>query len=175
MSTWRPMTERDIPNVMLIANEVHCDLPEQESVFRERLPLFPKGCIVLVGLEPEGEEEEVRGYVISFPIRYGKLPGLNEQLGQIPRNANQYYLHDIAVLPEFRWKGAAAEGMRQIMKVACLYPTTCLVSVYGTVPFWGRFKFTPEPRIDAIMEEKLQSYGTDAAYLVYRSIPSKAF
>ncbi|KAH6844528.1 hypothetical protein B0I37DRAFT_377721 [Chaetomium sp. MPI-CAGE-AT-0009] len=167
MATWRPMTDSDIPGVMRVADEVHRDLPEDEAVLRERLGLFATGCMVLV----EAESEEVGGYIMSFPIRYGELPALNEQLGEIPKNANQYYLHDIAILPWFRGRGAAAEGVSRIMEVASRYPSTCLISVYGTVSFWDRFGFTPEP-VDAAMAEKLRGYGTDATYLVYRNIPS---
>ena len=163
MATWRPMIEGDIPGVMRVADEIHPDLPEHEPVFRERLKLFPKGCIVLA------QGDDIGGYVVSFPIRHGKPPALNQLLGEIPPDANQYYLHDLAILPMFRGRGAAAECIGRVLEVAKRYPTTCLISVYGTVPFWGRFGFTPEP-VDAAMEEKLRGYGADATYLMRQNI-----
>jgi GNAT superfamily N-acetyltransferase len=156
------MTEDDITAVMYVANEIHHELPEHEPVFRERLQLFAEGCLVLV------ENGEIGGYVVSFPIRRGKPPSLNEMLGGIPQAADQYYLHDLAILPGFRGRGAAAEGIGKILGVAERYPTTCLISVYGTVPFWDRFGFTTEP-VDAAMEEKLRGYGADATYLTRKN------
>ena len=158
MATWRPMTDSDITALMAIADEIHRDLPEAEAVFRERLHLFPEGCLVLV------EHDSVGGYAVSFPIRRGRPPALDAMLGEIPHDADQYYLHDLAILPRFRGRGAAAEGIGKVMEVAKRYPTTCLVSVYGTVPFWERFGFAPEP-VDAAMEEKLRGYGEGATYL----------
>ncbi|KAK3291453.1 uncharacterized protein B0H64DRAFT_246098 [Chaetomium fimeti] len=166
MVTWRPMTESDIPGVMRVANDIHRDLPEHEPIFLERLKLFAEGCMVLV----EADGEEVGGYIVSFPVRRGKPPALNELLGVIPQDADQYYLHDIAILPGFRGRRAAAEGIGRTLEVARRYPTTCLISVYGTVPFWARFGFSPEP-VDAAMEEKLRGYGPGATYLTHQNGP----
>ncbi|AEO59436.1 hypothetical protein MYCTH_2307768 [Thermothelomyces thermophilus ATCC 42464] len=176
MAIWRPMTERDLPGVMRVADEIHRDLPERESIFRERLGLFPEGCMVLVSEEGEEEKkgrEEVGGYVVSFPIRHGRPPALNQPLGgdAIPPDADQYYLHDIAILPALRGRGAAARCIARLLDgVARRYPTTCLISVYGTVPFWTRFGFAPEPvDDDAAMRDKLRGYGPGATYLVRRN------
>lgn len=152
------MTDSDLPGVMRVANDIHRDLPETEAVVRERLNLYPAGCFVLV------DNEEVGGYIMSFPVRHGKPPALNTLLGEIPPDADQYYLHDLAILPGFRGRGAAREGIGKVLEVAKRYPSTCLISVYGTVPFWGRFGFTREP-VDAVMEEKLHGYGEGATYL----------
>ncbi|KAK4038410.1 acyl-CoA N-acyltransferase [Parachaetomium inaequale] len=162
MAAWRPMIVNDIPGVMRVADEIHRDLPEHEPVFRERLELFPDGCYVLA------QDNEIGGYVVSFPIHHGKPPALNQILREIPADADQYYLHDLAILPAFRGRGAAAEGIKKVFEVAKRYPTTCLISVYGTVPFWERFGFTPE-LVDTVMEEKLRGYGADATYLVRRN------
>ncbi|KAK3898572.1 hypothetical protein C8A05DRAFT_47153 [Staphylotrichum tortipilum] len=159
MPSWRPMAPNDIPGVMRVGDEIHRDLPEAEAVCRERLALFPEGCLVLV----DGEGA-VTGYIISFPIRRGKPPALNELLGAIPADADQYYLHDLAILPCSRGQGAAAEGVGRVLGVVGRYPTSCLVSVYGTVGFWARFGFVPEP-VDAVLEGKLRGYGEGATYL----------
>jgi predicted N-acetyltransferase YhbS len=158
------MTENHIPGVMRVADEIHPELLEHEPAFRERLSLFPKGCMVLV------DGEEVGGYVVSFPVRHGKLPALNAVLGEIPQDADQYYLHDIAVLPALRGQGVAGDAIRQILELAKQYPTTCLISVYGTVPYWHRFGFVRGP-VDAAMEEKLRGYGPGATYLIHQNRP----
>lgn len=189
------MTERDLPGVMRVANEVHRDLPERESIFRERLVLFPEGSMVLVPEEEEngkGREEgnddgsdnvsnsgSVVGYVVSFPIRHGRPPALDQPLdeGAIAPEADQYYLHDLAILPAFRGRGAAARCVTHLLNgVARRYPTTCLISVYSTAPFWARFGFfAPDPvdggdEDEAAFREKLRGYGPGAAYLVRRNV-----
>ncbi|KAK3305124.1 acyl-CoA N-acyltransferase [Chaetomium strumarium] len=169
MSTWRQMRPSDLPSVMRIANEIHHALPESETVFRERLRLFPTGCFVLCSDSRRGE---IGGYVMSFPIRRGKPPALNSQLGEIPPDADQYYLHDLAILPAFRGRGAARDAVGRVLDVArgLGYDTVCLISVYGTVLFWKRFGFeAPDPgQVDEVMREKLRGYGEEATYLVRR-------
>ena len=153
------MSASDIDSVLRIADKVHPDLPESEYVFTERAELFPEGSLVLV------DGDEVCGYVISHPIRHGQPPPLDSRLGEIAADADQYYIHDLAILPQYRGRGLAAECMSQIRAVANRYATTCLVSVYGTALFWGRFGFVPEV-VDTPLMEKLRGYGEDAVYLV---------
>lgn len=152
------MSVGDVNGLLRVADEVHPDLPESDLVFAERVKLFPDGCLVLV------EGNEVCGYAISHPIRHRQPPALDSLLKEIAPDADQYYIHDLAILPKFRGRGLAAECVRKLLTVAERYPTTCLVSVYGTAPFWGRFGFVAE-KVDTILSEKLLNYGDDATYL----------
>lgn len=158
MATWRRMSLDDIADLLRVADEVHPDLEEGDYVFAERVKLFPEGCLVLK------EGDEVCGYAISHPIRHGQPPTLDSLLGEITPDASQYYIHDVAILPRFRGLGLAGECVRRLLEVAKRYPTTCLVSVYGTVPFWSRFGFVTEP-VDGSLSDKLREYGEDATFL----------
>ena len=162
MAVWRNLTLDDIEGLLRVADQVHPDLPESDYVFAERVKLFPQGCLALV------EDGEVCGYAISHPIRNRQPPNLDSLLGEIAPDADQYYIHDVAVLPRFRGQGFAAEAIKKLLEIAKHYPTTCLVSVYGTAPFWGRFGFTPEP-VNSALAEKLRNYGDDATYLSRRT------
>ena len=164
MAAWRPMSEDDIGGVMRVADMVHPDLPERDCVFTERVKLFPEGCLVLV------EGQEVCGYAISHPICEGQPPELDSLLEEMATDASQYYIHDIAILPRFRGQGLAAECVNKLLNVANHYPTTCLISVYGTTAFWGHFGFIAEP-VDASLSEKLRHYGQDAIFLTRRNRP----
>ncbi|KAI1092479.1 acyl-CoA N-acyltransferase [Rostrohypoxylon terebratum] len=170
MFEWREMSVDDIDGLLLVADMVHSGLPESREVFTERVKLFPEGCLVLVDLV---ESDKVCGYSISHPIRHQEPPALNTMLGEIASDADQYYIHDIAVLPEFRGKGLAAECIDKLLAVADRYKTTSLVSVYGTSPFWGRYGFVPEP-VGAALLEKLRQYGEDAVYLSRTNSPPAA-
>ena len=157
MTAWGPMAAKHIDGVEALAGRVHPGLPESRAVFAERLALFPAGCLVLEA--PEG----IAGYAISHPIRRGDPPPLGKLLAALPADASQYYIHDLAVAPEARGAGAAAAGVGRLLAVARPYPTTALVSVYGTAPFWARFGFRATQ--DA-MGDKLAPYGADAVFMV---------
>lgn len=156
--SWRGVTVSDIKGLLRVADAVHPDLPESEEVFSERVALFPEGCLVLV------ETGQICGYAISHPIRRRHLPALDSRLGQIAADADEYYIHDVAILPALRGCGLAAECVGRLLDVAGRYLSTCLVSVYGTTSFWSRFGFVPVAA-DVMLAEKLRGYGADAVLM----------
>jgi len=162
------MTLDDIPKVVQVADRVHPGLPEGEYVFAERMKLFPKGCLVLALVD--GSMSKILGYAVSHPIRYHQPPALDSLLREIPPDADQYYIHDVVVLPEYRGHGSAAKAVQMLLEVAgeYKYETTCLVSVYGTGSFWRRFAFDEEQ--DERLREKLRGYGEDAVYMSRRNL-----
>lgn len=164
MASWREMVAGDIAGVMRVHDQIHSALPERVEVFRERLSLFPGGCWALA------DGQDICGYAISLPIRHGQPPALNSLLGQIAPDADQYYVHDVAILPKSRGGSLASIGINNILAVAKDYPSTCLISVYGTASFWGRFGFVAVP-IDEALSSKLRGYGHDATYLVRQRDP----
>ncbi|KAK4172768.1 putative gcn5-related n-acetyltransferase [Triangularia setosa] len=156
-ASWRPMSSNDIPAVMLLADKIHPDLPESASIFAERIKHFTDGCLVLAG-------EEICGYIMSHPIRKRCPPALDSLLAEIPQDADQYYIHDVAILPTLQGRGLSADGIRRVLTIAQSYHTTCLVSVYGTFGFWSRFGFEAKMG-DPEISSKIQGYGADALYL----------
>ncbi len=162
MATWRRLLVDEIRPLLEVADQVHPDLPESAEVFTERVKLFPEGCLALV----RDDDGKLCGYAISHPVRARQPPALDSLLREIPSDADQYYIHDVAILPGFRGKGLAAEAIWQLLGVARRhnYQATCLVSVYGTAPFWARFGFVAE-NADAALAEKLKEYGEDVVYM----------
>ncbi|KAL8973658.1 MAG: hypothetical protein Q9197_002085 [Variospora fuerteventurae] len=157
---WRQMSVNDIESLFRVAHLIHPGLPESDKVFAERVRLFPEGCLALV----ECERDKLYGYAISHPTRRRQPPALDRFLVAIASDADQYYIHDLAILPEARGRGLAQECINKLFGIAQRYPTTSLVSVYGTAPFWGRFGFVPE-EIDEGLKTKLLDYGDGATYL----------
>ena len=159
-ATWRKLSVDDIKSLALIADKVHPVLPEGDEVFTERVQLFPEGCLGLF----EHQSNELCGYAISHPIKRRQPPALNSLLQNVATDADQYYIHDLAILPRFRGRGFANDCMKKLSATAEQYPTTCLISVYGTERFWGLFGFIPV-QIDNDLQKKLHDYGDDAVYL----------
>jgi GNAT superfamily N-acetyltransferase len=163
-ATWRPLTLKDIDSLILIASQIHPGLPERAEIFAERVKLFPKGCLALT----DHNTKDLVGYAISHPILHHLPPELDTLLGEIERNADQYYIHDLAILPGYHGRGNAREAMESMLKVAERYKSTCLVSVYGTAGFWRRFGFVPVD-VEESMKIKIEGYGKDALVLERKS------
>ncbi|KAL4875785.1 acyl-CoA N-acyltransferase [Aspergillus karnatakaensis] len=162
MATWRPLTPADVSSLMQIADTIHPGLPESAQVFTERINLYPEGCLAL----KLNDTDQLVGYAISHPIRHSQPPALDTLLGEIPSDADWYYIHDVAVLPELRGRGVAGECVRRLLGVATGtgLARTCLISVYDTEGFWGRFGFAREV-VEEGMMAKLNGYGDGAVYL----------
>ena len=146
-AVWRPLSAGDITSLVQVAEKIHPDLHESDEVFAERARLFPQGCQGLFD-----ETGGICGYIVSHPIRKCEPPALNQLLGEIRPDADQYYIRDFAILPEFRRYGLAHQCLHESLEiVAKEYATTGIVSVYGTGDFWGRYGFKA-PVIDEVLE-----------------------
>ena len=170
-SHWRQARSADLPDITEIAARIHPGLAERDEVLAEKMRLFPDGCMTLVA------DDAIVGYGLSHPWKLRQIPGLDDFLGALPADADCLYLHDVAVLPEYRGRqtaGSYIATIATIAKSASLGSASlgsaslgflALVSVYGTNSFWARFGFravTP----DAALRAKLASYGETAKYMI---------
>ncbi|HEY9056023.1 MAG TPA: GNAT family N-acetyltransferase [Aurantimonas sp.] len=152
------MLAGDLAGVAGLAERVHPDLPEDVAVFRDRLRLYPRGCLVL------GEADgPVLGYAIGHPWRDGAPPKLDTVLGVLPEHADCFYIHDVVVAPEARNAGHSRVVVETLLELAAVYPCTSLVSVYGTTPFWSRFGFRDAS--ETLPPGALGAYGADARFM----------
>jgi len=159
---WRAMSAYDLPAVAEIAGVVHPKFPEAPEVLAERQSLYHNGAYLLeIGERPAG-------YVLSHPWRFGTLPALDSLLGEIPLDADTYYIHDLALLPVARRIGAATFITNALAKHARAraFPTMSLIAVNGSAGFWGRheFELADVPHLN----EKLMSYENEARLMVRR-------
>ncbi|EUC48166.1 hypothetical protein COCMIDRAFT_88151 [Bipolaris oryzae ATCC 44560] len=158
---WRSLTPSNLPTLSHIAATIHPDLAERDAVFLERITLFPKGCLGLFD-----DSNTLWGYLVSHPIRYQEPPELDSLLGEITQDVDQYYIHDLAILPEARGSRLAQEGVEKVLGTAAqAYKTSGLVSVYGTTSFWRKFGFEKPDVVSVKLGEKLVGYGDGAVYL----------
>ena len=159
---WRAAERSDLSAIVMIASRVHPAFPEHESVFQERLTLYPTGVRVL---ETEGE---IGGYVISHPWRAGSVPALNSLLHAMPDDANTFYMHDLVVLPAMRGFGLARVIVENLASHALSegFPTMSLVAVNESTRFWQRLGFAVAS--NQAVAEKLGSYGEAARLMVRR-------
>ncbi len=160
MADWRPMEPDDVPLVSAIATSVHPGLPEDDAVFAERQRLAPEGCWICEG------DDGALGYVLSHPWTLDAPPALNSQLKALPARPDTFYIHDLALLPQGRGAGAAADIIGRLMRIGRSYPTMSLVAVNGSAPFWARFGFAAVDRPE--LAAKLLTYDRQARLMVRR-------
>ncbi|MDB5366732.1 MAG: uncharacterized protein JWM77_2659 [Rhodospirillales bacterium] len=151
--TWRPLQHGDLAQLDAIARRVHAEFPEDLPVLAEKLALYPAGCFALAS------DAELAGYLLSHPWR--GVPKLNTQLGAIPPDADAYYIHDLALLPEARGMRAGARIVERLVEQKSRegFTRMALVSVSGSVPFWMQLGFT-------VAANQVAGYGDDARYMV---------
>jgi GNAT superfamily N-acetyltransferase len=153
------MRAGDLAAVSAISDAVHGRFTEPVAVYAERLALYPAGCRVL---EQDGA---IAGYLITHPWHRDDPPKLGAMLGTIPADADGYYLHDIALLPEARGSGAskvALDFVRARTRALGLHDIA-LMAVGGADRFWAAQGFAYVPcAVDP-------SYGEDA-YLMFGAV-----
>lgn len=159
---WRRMTAEDLDAVEAIAAAVHPEFFEDRAIFAERQRLYPEGTHLL---EIAGAPS---GYLLSHPWQHGTLPALNSLLDAIPDDADGYYLHDLALLPNARGTGAASVIVDQIVDHAIRqgFAAASLVAVNSSVPFWQKqgFVVTAVPGLT----DTLLSYEDTARFMTRR-------
>ena len=159
---WMQAGAGHLPDISRIAEEVHPDYPESRAVFANRLALFAPGCFVCQ------TDDAIYGYLISHPWRRGQSVPLDTELAALPDEADCLYLHDIALLPAARGKGASALALQAVEQVARQAGLTVLslVALPGTEAYWSRQGF------DARACAGLESYGPGVSYRE-RGIPAQ--
>jgi len=163
MPAWRPMRASDLDAVVRVAAAGFPDHFEDRACFENRLALYPRGCFVLAA-----EGEEAVGYLVAYPWVRASAPALNSLIAALPEAAELIYLHDLALAPEARGGGHAGPIVERLADQARAdgWSEMALVAVNGAAPFWeGRgFVVVETPALAA----KLQSYGSDARYMMRR-------
>lgn len=126
------MAAADLPVVAEISAAVHGRYAEPQMVYAERLALWPAGCFVWQ------HGDEVAGLLVAHPWRSGTSPALGAPLGAIPTDADSFYLHDIALLPETRGHGAGKAATRLVIDSArqAGFRDVTLVAVNGAEHYW---------------------------------------
>jgi|APTNR8051073442_1049403.scaffolds.fasta_scaffold18745_2 GNAT superfamily N-acetyltransferase len=163
---WQPLTEADMDTVAAIAARLHPGLPERTAVLAEKWRLCPDGCRKLLcgGV--------MRGYGLSHPGTLARPPKLDCLMGGLPDPADCLFLHDVAVLPEARGRGASVAFIAHAAAVATArrLPSLALIAAYGTGRLWRRFGFEDVPPEVTVGDgaASLAAYGADARYLSRR-------
>ena len=110
---------------------------EDISVYQTIMEVFPDGgwgafC-----------DNQLVGYIFFHPYKYPAIKPLNSTL-ELNGNENCMYLHEIAVLPEYRAHNISACLLNIYDKASQLHKLTLqsLVSVQNSIGFWEKKGFS---------------------------------
>jgi GNAT superfamily N-acetyltransferase len=141
------------------------ELWESNDSFRARLNLFRAGCWACVN-----KSNEVVGYMFSHPYLKGHIVPLNCEDFQLPAHPDCYYIHDIAVLKEYRGRGIAKRFLEIAIRVAlaCGFDEIRGVSVLGTHTYWHKHGFTDVADIHYAGQAKVIVLDLSTCYTIGR-------
>ena len=96
---------------------------------------------------------------------------MNARLNTLPARPDTFYIHDLALLPETRRRGAGTTAIRLLAHRAERDGLTSLslVAVSDSTGFWQRNGF--EAVALAGMRAKLASYGASSRFMVRWTFP----
>ncbi len=128
------MRAPDLAAAARLAARIHPDYPEDDAVMAERLRLCPEGCFALAG------DDGLLGYAIGHPWRARAVPELDTLVGALPEPAGAWCIHDVALDPGARGRGAAGEVVGLMLDAAARrrLPEAVLVAVGDAAGFWRR-------------------------------------
>lgn len=161
------MTHEDLPHVLALQHSCyHPDFHEPLSAFDSKLSASPETCWVVA----EGPAS-IQAYLVCLPMAGENYPLLHAPDWQPPAQADELYVHDMAISPALRGRGTARRLLIQAMAHAedLGLPRLSLIAVQGSVAFWGHLGFTARPATSAPLVRKLASFGGDAT-LMSRSV-----
>lgn len=157
---WTPAPGEAAGEIAAIAAAVHAGHPEAETVFQNRLSLYPEGCLLLT----ERASGRAAGYLLSHPWRRADSIALDSLIARLPETPDCLYLHDIALLSKTRGRGMGASGLAAVEAIARREGLSeiVLVALPGALRFWEETGFRPAGKAAH------PSYGAGAACLVKR-------
>jgi ribosomal protein S18 acetylase RimI-like enzyme len=134
----RPITDDELPLVVHVQQQSYVSyLHEDIHAFRSKREMYPDGCM---GAFVDGA---LAGYSISFPWFQDTDVVLHISALPTSKTFDCYYMHDVAVLSQYRGHSIADKLVNSCIDTARslgLY-TIRMVTVQGGENIWSRYGF----------------------------------
>ena len=153
------MRRADIDAVLQIQSRCYTALePESADSLLSKLDASPATCWVA------DSERGLAGYLFAHPWTSDAPPSLDLVIEQLPPAADCFYIHDLAIDPDWRGTGTAERLIDGALKLADDQWHRCaLIAVQASQRFWRRFGFALAP---AHLQQAAADYGD--AVLMWR-------
>lgn len=136
----KTIPQSDLPRVVAVQkNSYPQELWEDEGIFREKRRVFPDGAL---GWYRDGV---LQAYVFVHPWHKNETAPLFTENMTLPDKPDCLYIHDLAITPAARGKGAARALVEAAFALAAKHGLQhfSLVAVQNSESFWQKFGFTP--------------------------------
>jgi len=116
---------------------------EDISVYQKIMEVFPDGAWGAFC------DDKLAGYIFFHPYKYSEIKPFNSMLS-LNGDENCMYLHEIAVLPEYRAHQLSIHLLSNFDQVSKLHNLTnqSLVSVQNSIGFWEKKGFSVLAKIE---------------------------
>jgi ribosomal protein S18 acetylase RimI-like enzyme len=132
-----PLTKKHLSDVKNVNNICFQDAYQEDiSVYNAIIEVFPEGAYGAFC------DNELVGYIFFHPYKYPAVKPLNSLLA-LSGDENCMYLHEIAVLPEYRAQHIPTRLLSAFDHVSQSHNLTLqsLVSVQNSIGFWEKKGF----------------------------------
>ena len=154
------MTPEDLPQVLALQHVCYQpDFHEPLDAFESKLHAAPDTCWVI-----SPEPASVLAYLVSLPVAGEAYPLLHAPQWASATQPEELYLHDMAISPALRGRGASQLLLRQAITQAhgLRLPRLSLIAVQNSASFWMRQGFHARQPTSPQVADKLASFGSDA-------------
>lgn len=151
----------DLPAIMDIQARCYSAIvPESNASMGAKLAASPATCFVAEGCGG------IEAYLLALPWHFHNPPCLDAAECRLPEAPDTLYLHDLAVAPEARGSGAAAELVQAFLAAQARLglPRASLIAIQESASWWARHGFRPVS-VDAHLAQRLTTYGAGACYM----------
>ena len=132
------LTKEHLTDVKYVSDKCFKSVYQEDiSVYRAIIEVFPDGAWGAFC------DNKLAGYIFFHPYKYSEIKPLNSML-KLNGDENCMYLHEIAVLSEYRAYKISTRLLSTFDKVSNLYnyTTQSLVSVQNSIGFWEKQGFS---------------------------------
>lgn len=158
------MRLHDLDQVLEVQADVYdADILEDRSFYQNRLELAPESCWVA-----RDADDQLQGYLVSYPWAGLLPPSLGDALNSLPAPADQWFIHDCAVMRRAQGRGVAGALLQAGRRYAWQrgLRRCSLVSLGPAVGYWQRLGYKPIEGVPApVLEAKLRQYGDQASFM----------
>lgn len=154
------MRPEDLPQVLALQHRCYQpDFHEPLDAFESKLHAAPDTCWVI-----SAEPANVLAYLVSLPVADENYPLLHAPQCAPALQADELYLHDMAISPALRGQGASHQLLQQAIAQAqgLRLPRLSLIAVQNSASFWMRQGFSARQPTSSQVAHKLASFGADA-------------
>ncbi len=134
----RQLRYNEIETASKLGDKIYPDFHESLACFQSKFNIYPQGCFGYF------ENNKLVGYAIGHP--WNNTPVLlNSTLYNLPSNPGFFYIHDVAVTPEFRKKNFGRELVETLFEegIRSKFTKFSLIAVNDSELFWRAFGFIP--------------------------------